>query len=185
MRRWADFEQEAPELAALGRERIEQFGFVFLGTVRKDGGPRVNPAEAFIVEGHLALSLIPGSLKARDLLRDPRAFLHTPVVDRHLGAPGEFKLRGHAVLELALPEGVVTAPGAPAAPPVEGALRAHDPQVVHVRVDVAHVRGDAHRRHAREVPAPALDLVELVDDEPEDVTADLGDVDGPTASGAR
>lgn len=97
MRRWADFEQDAPELAALGRERIEQFGFVFLGTVRKDGGPRVNPAEAFIVEGHLALSLIPGSLKARDFLRDPRAFLHTPVVDRHLGTPGEFKLRGRAV----------------------------------------------------------------------------------------
>ena len=97
MRTWADFERAAPELAALGRERIEQFGFVFLGTVRKDGGPRVNPAEAFIVEGHLALALIPWSLKARDLMRDPRVFLHTPVRDRHSGEPGEFKLRGQAV----------------------------------------------------------------------------------------
>jgi hypothetical protein len=57
----------------------------------------VNPVETFIVEGHLALCLIPGSLKAQDLLRDPRAFLHTPITDRHLGTPGEFKLRGRAV----------------------------------------------------------------------------------------
>jgi hypothetical protein len=100
MRTWADFEWAAPELAALGRERIEQFGFVFLATVRKDGGPRVNPAEAHIVEGHLALALIPWSLKARDLLRDPRAFLHTLVQDPRSGEPGEFKLRGRA-LEIA------------------------------------------------------------------------------------
>jgi hypothetical protein len=97
MRRWADFEEAAPELAALGRERIERFGFVFLGTVRKDGGPRVNPVEAHFVAGHLAVATIAGSLKALDLLRDPRAFLHTPVLDARLGAPGEFKLRARAV----------------------------------------------------------------------------------------
>jgi Pyridoxamine 5'-phosphate oxidase len=73
MRRWADFEEAAPDLAALGRERIERFGFVFLGTLRKDGGPRVNPVEAHFVEGHLAVATIAGSLKALDLLRDPRA----------------------------------------------------------------------------------------------------------------
>jgi hypothetical protein len=49
--RWADFEEAAPELAALGRERIERFGFVFLGTIRSDGGPRINPVEAHLVEG--------------------------------------------------------------------------------------------------------------------------------------
>ena len=97
MRRWADFQEAVPELAALGRERIEQFGFVFLGTIRKDGGPRVNPAEAHIVDGHLALVMIPRSLKALDLLREPRAYLHTPITDAALGAPGEFKLRARAV----------------------------------------------------------------------------------------
>ena len=97
MRRWADFEEQAPELAALGLERIEQFGFVFVGTIRKDGGPRVNPVEAHVVEGHLALCMIRGSLKALDLLRDPRAFVHTPVLDSELGRPGEFKLRARAV----------------------------------------------------------------------------------------
>lgn len=95
--RWADFEETVPELAALGRERIEQFGFVFLGTIRRDGGPRVNPVEAFIVEGHLALSMIWRSLKALDLLRDPRLYLHTPILERDRGTPGEFKLRGRAL----------------------------------------------------------------------------------------
>jgi pyridoxamine 5'-phosphate oxidase-like protein len=95
--RWAEFVEAAPELAALGRARIEQFGFVFLGTIRKDGGPRVNPVEAFIVEGDLALSMIWRSLKALDLLRDPRAYIHTPILERDGGSPGEFKLRGRAL----------------------------------------------------------------------------------------
>ena len=94
--RWAEFEEAAPSLAALGRERIERFGFVFVGTIRKDGGPRVNPVEAHFVEGHLALCMIHGSLKALDLLRDPRAFLHTPILDASSGDPGEFKLRARA-----------------------------------------------------------------------------------------
>jgi hypothetical protein len=46
MLRWADFEVAASELATLGRERFERFGFLFVATVRKDGGPRVNPVEA-------------------------------------------------------------------------------------------------------------------------------------------
>jgi hypothetical protein len=94
--RWAEFEEAAPELAGLGRARIEQFGFVFVGTIRKDGGPRVNPVEAHFVEGHLALCMIHNSLKALDLLRDPRAFLHTPILDAGSGEPGEFKLRARA-----------------------------------------------------------------------------------------
>ncbi|MDQ3890011.1 MAG: pyridoxamine 5'-phosphate oxidase family protein [Actinomycetota bacterium] len=96
MVRWGDFEEAAPELAALGRERLERFGFVFVGTVRSDGGPRVNPVEAYVVQGHLALNMMWRSLKALDLLRDPRLFVHTPIVDR-LGSPGEFKLRGRAI----------------------------------------------------------------------------------------
>jgi hypothetical protein len=95
MAEWADFETAASELAALGRERFERFGFLFVGTVRKDGGPRVNPVEAYVVDGHLVLNMIWRSLKALDLLRDPRIYLHTPITDR-LGAPGEFKATGRA-----------------------------------------------------------------------------------------
>jgi Pyridoxamine 5'-phosphate oxidase len=76
---------------------VAQFGFVFLATVRKDGGPRVNPVEAHFVEGELTHALMPRSAKALDLLRDPRAYLHTPVLDAALGRPGEFKVRARAV----------------------------------------------------------------------------------------
>jgi hypothetical protein len=95
--RWADFMEAAPQLAALGRERIERFGFVFLGTLRADGGPRINPVEAHLVQGELTHALIKDSLKAADLGRDPRAYLHTPVLDAELGRPGEFKMRARAV----------------------------------------------------------------------------------------
>jgi pyridoxamine 5'-phosphate oxidase-like protein len=70
---------------------------VFLGTIRKDGGPRINPVEALFVEGELAHALMKGSVKALDLRRDPRAYLHTPVLDWERGTPGEFKLRARAV----------------------------------------------------------------------------------------
>jgi hypothetical protein len=80
----------------LGRERFERFGFLFVGTVRADGGPRVNPVEAYVVDGHLVLNLMRRSRKALDLLRDPRIYRHTPITDR-LGSPGGFKAAGRAV----------------------------------------------------------------------------------------
>ena len=45
MKRWADLEQEAPELAQAGRALIYavKVGLGYLATVRKDGGPRVHP----------------------------------------------------------------------------------------------------------------------------------------------
>jgi hypothetical protein len=94
--RWQDFEEAAPELAALGRERIEQHGFVLVGTIRRDGTPRISPVGAGIVAGHFALNVLSTSLKARDLLRDPRILVHSVVA--HAGDPNdEFKLRGRAV----------------------------------------------------------------------------------------
>ena len=94
---WADFERVAPDLASLGRERFERFGIVLIGTVRSDGGPRVTPVEVYLVQGHLVFNMMWRSLKALDLLRDPRVFVHSVVTGRE-GAEGEFKLRGHAVV---------------------------------------------------------------------------------------
>jgi pyridoxamine 5'-phosphate oxidase-like protein len=94
--RWADFEREAPDLAAQGGELIGRFGFVLAGTIRRDGTPRISPVEARVVEGHLMLIMIRGTHKARDVLRDSRLVLNTPVFDP--ADPGcEFKLRGRAV----------------------------------------------------------------------------------------
>jgi Pyridoxamine 5'-phosphate oxidase len=94
--RWADFEAAAPDMAALGRDLLERFGIAFVGTVRKDGGPRVNPVEFYVVDGQLTCNMMWRSLKALDLLRDPRVFIHTVVSGRD-GSEGEFKLSGVAV----------------------------------------------------------------------------------------
>jgi hypothetical protein len=92
---WADFEAAAPELAAHGRTLLDRFQFVFVGTLTREGSPRVNPCEAYVIDGHLLLNMMPRSLKALDLLRDPRIYVHTPVRSKD-GAEGEFKLAGHA-----------------------------------------------------------------------------------------
>ncbi len=96
MFQWANFEAAAPLLAAQGRELIERFRFVLVGTIRSDGTPRISPVEAHIVRGHLMLVMIPGTLKARDLLRDPRMLVNSPIT--HPDDPNtEFKLRGRVV----------------------------------------------------------------------------------------
>ena len=96
MFQWTDFEATVPELAAQGRELIERFRFVLVGTIRKDGTPRISPVEAHIVGGHLMLVMITGTLKARDLLRDPRILLNSPIT--HPDDPNtEFKRRGRVV----------------------------------------------------------------------------------------
>ncbi|HZC29611.1 MAG TPA: pyridoxamine 5'-phosphate oxidase family protein, partial [Gaiellaceae bacterium] len=76
---------------------IERFDCVMVGTVTKDGRPRVNPVEAYILDGHLLMNMMAGSLKAVDLLRDPRIFVHTLVTSK-AGTEGEFKIVGHARL---------------------------------------------------------------------------------------
>jgi hypothetical protein len=92
---WAELEVATPEIAALGRDLLERFQFVLVGTLTKDGSPRVNPCEAYVIDGHLLLNMMPRSLKALDLLRDPRIYVHTPVTSKE-AAEGEFKLAGHA-----------------------------------------------------------------------------------------
>lgn len=92
---WAELEVAAPEIAAFGSDLLERFQFVFVGTLTKNGSPRVNPCEAYVIDGHLLLNMMPRSLKALDLLRDPRIYVHTPVTSKE-NAEGEFKLGGRA-----------------------------------------------------------------------------------------
>src|SRR5215212_6990690 len=92
---WSELEDAAPEIAAYGRELLERYQFVFVGTLTKDRRPRVTPCEAYVIDGHLLLNMMPRSLKALDLLRDPRIYVHTPVKSKDAGE-GEFKLAGIA-----------------------------------------------------------------------------------------
>ncbi len=92
---WSELERRQPRLGALGRQRLLDPGVVLVGTIRRDGTPRISPVEPWIMDGVLWLSMMWGSTKAADLLRDPRTLVHNPVSNRD-GLEGEFKLRGTA-----------------------------------------------------------------------------------------
>ena len=92
---WGEFAEQAPELAAEGEKRFDSSGVVFVGTLTKDGSPRISPVEPFVFEGLLLLGMMWQSKKALDLLRDPRCLVHNAISDRH-GTDGEFKVRGRA-----------------------------------------------------------------------------------------
>jgi hypothetical protein len=98
MMRWSELERRQPRLAALGRQRLVEPGVVLVGTIRRDGTPRISPVEPLLWEGDLWLSMLHRSLKAADLIRDPRVLVHGVVTSRD-GAPGEYKVRGRAIAE--------------------------------------------------------------------------------------
>ncbi len=93
---WAAFAQAAPDLAQRGRALFDRTGVLFVGTLRKDGSPRVSACEFFFFEDDLYLGMMWQSRKALDLLRDPRCFIQSAVIDKNVTG-GEFKLRGRAV----------------------------------------------------------------------------------------
>ncbi len=95
MATWQEFEAAAPELARLTRERFEASGFVMLGTLRKNGWPRISPIEYTIWQGELTLGGIWQSRKMLDLLRDPRCTLHSATTNKN-GQEGDVKLYGRA-----------------------------------------------------------------------------------------
>src|SRR6184192_4184385 len=91
-----EFAEAAPELAALGEERLRGRELCLVGTLRANGSPRISPVEPEFVDGELMLGMMWRSPKALDLLRDPRCVIHSVVSDRH-GTEGDFKLYGKAV----------------------------------------------------------------------------------------
>ena len=93
--KWDAFAEEAPELAAEGEKRFDSSGVVLVGTLTKDGSPRISPVEPLVLDGYLLLGMMWQSKKALDLIRDPRCLVHSTISDRH-GKEGEFKLRGRA-----------------------------------------------------------------------------------------
>jgi len=95
MTSWIEFAQQAPELAAFGKARF-QSGVAYLGTLRKDGSPRVHPVTPIVGE-QLFLFMEPTSPKGKDLQRDARYTLHSSV-ENSSGGDGEFFVRGRAIL---------------------------------------------------------------------------------------
>jgi len=96
MASWAEFDHEAPALAALCYQRFKSTDLMMLGTIRKNGFPRISPIEWVIFEGELALGGIWHAKKALDLLRDPRCTMHSTTANKN-GQEGDAKLWGRAV----------------------------------------------------------------------------------------
>ena len=94
--RWRDLAEDAPSLAELGRQKLEEPGVVLVGTVRRDGSARISPVEPLLWNDDLWLSMLFGSRKAADLRRDPRVLVHSVVTGRD-GGFGEYKVRGRAI----------------------------------------------------------------------------------------
>ncbi|HEX2050515.1 MAG TPA: pyridoxamine 5'-phosphate oxidase family protein [Actinomycetota bacterium] len=96
MASWGEVEVACPGLAAKVRGRFEAHGLALIATLRKDGGPRISGIEVTFAGDELWLGMMPGSLKAKDLLRDPRCALHSATVDKDV-KEGDAKITARAV----------------------------------------------------------------------------------------
>jgi hypothetical protein len=93
--RWDEFAHTCPEIAEPGEQRLRRHELCLVGTLRRDGSPRISPCEPDFAAGRLFLGMMWHSRKALDLLRDPRCVVHSCISDR-MGGEGEFKLWGRA-----------------------------------------------------------------------------------------
>ena len=91
---WEQFEDAAPEMARFGVQRISE-RVMYIGTVRRDGYPRLHPFTPFLSSGHLFAFMYKTSPKGHDLKRDGRYVIHSLVKDMN-GTDGEFMVTGKA-----------------------------------------------------------------------------------------
>ncbi|MFF4296743.1 pyridoxamine 5'-phosphate oxidase family protein [Streptomyces vinaceus] len=101
---WASFENQEPEFAAIVRARFAQYPHHVLGTLRRDGSPRLTGLNVDIRGGELWLGMMQGSMKARDLQRDPRFALHTNPGAGEEMPDGDARISGRAIELLDPPE---------------------------------------------------------------------------------
>jgi hypothetical protein len=88
---FAELQTAAPSIAAFAADRLEATGLCLVATTRRDGWPRVSPMELSVHEGRLYVGSMPNAVKARDLQRDPRCCIITPLADKD-DLAGEVKL---------------------------------------------------------------------------------------------
>ena len=129
---WSVVEDEAPELAAQARRFLDAHAHKILATLRRDGSPRISGTEVTFADGELWLGSMWRSLKALDLLRDPRFALHSGSADPP-DWTGDAKLAGNAE-EVTDPERKVAIIGADASPDSSHLFRAEITELVVVRL---------------------------------------------------
>lgn len=101
MARWDDVAAVEPDFAARVRQVFEARRHKTMATLRKDGSPRISGIETQFADGEVWLGMMPDSVKARDLRRDPRVAVHSASDDPPTDDPGAWggdaKLAGRAV----------------------------------------------------------------------------------------
>lgn len=135
---WAGVLAAEPDFARRVADRFGTFKHHILGTLRKDGSPRLSGLEADFRYGELWLGMMSGSRKALDLRRDPRFSLHAnPGAGTDL-AGGDVRVSGRAV-EVTDP-GVIARYAAEVRPPEPFHLfRAELTEVVRTSVEDAYL----------------------------------------------
>ncbi|MFF1767639.1 pyridoxamine 5'-phosphate oxidase family protein [Streptomyces sp. NPDC058249] len=94
---WAALTTAEPDLAKTVEDRFGSFTHHVLATLRKDGSPRTTGIEVRFLHGELWLGMMPDSLKALDLRRDPRFALQAnPGAGTGMGG-GDFRISGRAI----------------------------------------------------------------------------------------
>ncbi|MGW1865556.1 pyridoxamine 5'-phosphate oxidase family protein [Streptomyces mauvecolor] len=131
---WTEFRRVEAQFAGLVEARFKKYKHHVLATLRKDGSPRVTGLEVDIRDGELWLGMMPNSMKALDLRRDPRFSVQAnPGPDAEM-ADGDVRVSGRAV-EVTDPA-VKAAYAAQVAPPEPFHLfRAELTEVVHTGLE--------------------------------------------------
>src|SRR6266536_1160800 len=94
--RWEEFVEACPEIGSVAQQRFERDQLVLLGTVSRDGWPRISPCELDFVQGELLMGMMWRSPKALDLLRGSPLVVHSVQADRRATEP-DIKLMGRGV----------------------------------------------------------------------------------------
>ena len=94
---WAAFTAAEPEFAKTVEERFAAYTHHVLATLRKDGSPRTTGLEVRFLNGELWLGMMPASLKALDLRRDPRFALQANPGEGQTMGGGDVRIAGRAV----------------------------------------------------------------------------------------
>jgi Pyridoxamine 5'-phosphate oxidase len=77
MASFSDVESIEPDLADRFRAILSSTTNAVLGTIRRDGSPRLSGADAYFHDGQLRIWSMPDARKGQDLRRDPRLALHS------------------------------------------------------------------------------------------------------------
>ncbi|GAB2778331.1 pyridoxamine 5'-phosphate oxidase family protein [Streptomyces chlorus] len=94
---WGAFTAAEPEFAKTVEKRFTTYTHHVLATLRKDGSPRTTGLEVRFLNGELWLGVMPDSLKALDLRRDPRFALQAnPGSGTGMGG-GDVRVSGRAI----------------------------------------------------------------------------------------